>query len=634
VTPTCPCCGGEIRTQSRFCPTCGTSLEARLVPGALIKGGDYRIVRSLSKGGMGAVFLAEDRRAFERLCVIKQMLEYYDPNNPEEHRRAQQRFEEEGRVLASLSHPGVPKIYAFFSEGGRYYIVMEYIQGETLENYVTHEDETGHTVASRRLPQEEVLRLAIQACRIIEYLHSQPRPVVHQDIKPGNLIRESQLGDVRLVDFGTARAEIPQGAQPGSGCEASIYGTDGYAAPEQYHGKPEPRSDVFALSATLYHLLTDDDPGRHPFTWPKLGALPRELALALEHALRPEPEQRSAARELREAMEAIATPRRTLETFTFPGGARIRTVLALPALCDENWDAARRFLYNGDFQRWLRDINRHDLVLAADAIVKQQSNQDAGLEEFVRVVDFGIAKPKVVTDPPEVALGAVAREAALSRKVSLCNVTRGYTLASLAASKPWIEIFPTTAHLWAGKPVPVRITVRAENLPFRQRQEGTVTIAAADQADLTIPVTAQVSLSREVWRIIRRAILAAIPEGGRVAAVGWRLLSRVASAVGGFLASHSWLIWLLWVLLGAGLSAGLHLMPAFWAQALGQFLGVAFPQRPDLWVAPELWGAYLFPVLLGPPLIFSAWWLAFLVVVVIGGAVFGALRGAWKSFFR
>ena len=75
----------------------------------------------------------------------------------------------------------------------------------------------------------------IQICRILEYLHSLPRPVVHQDVKPANLILEAHLGEVRLVDFGTARAEIPEGATPGSGARASVYGTEGYAPVSYTH---------------------------------------------------------------------------------------------------------------------------------------------------------------------------------------------------------------------------------------------------------------------------------------------------------------------------------------------------------------------------------------------------------------
>ncbi|MFH1084471.1 MAG: serine/threonine-protein kinase [Chloroflexota bacterium] len=372
----CPACGQPVREQSRFCPTCGYALEARLAAGTVLDGGNYRIVRSISKGGMGAVYLAEDHRAFGRHCVVKQMLDYYDTNDPLERQRAQERFAVEGRTLASLSHPGIPQIYAFFAEGGRYYIVMEYIRGENLESYVTHVDHSGHTVRGRRLPQEEIVLYTIQACRVLEYLHGQPRPVVHQDVKPANLILEDQLGEVRLVDFGTARVHSKTGSLNEG--DASAYGTDGYAAPEQYKGQPVPRSDVFALAATVYHLLTDDDPRDHPFKWPKLGALPRELSLALQQALRPNPDQRSRAEDLRHGLEAQSAPQRTLQAFTFPGGARIRSVGTLPSLCDEHWQAARSFLYHGDFQRWLRDINRHDLVLAADELVKREENQDGG----------------------------------------------------------------------------------------------------------------------------------------------------------------------------------------------------------------------------------------------------------------
>jgi len=598
-----------------------------LAPGDQLKGGDYRIIRSLTKGGMGAVYLAEDRRAFDRLCVVKQMLDYYDPTNPEERLRAQQRFQEEGRTLASLSHPGVPKIYAFFSENGRFYIVMEYIQGENLEAYVTHEDERGQIIPAKRLPQEEVIRYIIQVCRILEYLHSQPRPVVHQDIKPANLILESHLGFVRLVDFGTARAEIPAGAMPGNGHKASIYGTDGYAPPEQYRGKPEPRSDVFALAATAYHLLTDDDPRKHPFKWPLMNTLPKELALALQRALRPAPEQRCTAHELCEALESIATPRRALETFTFPGGARIRSVLGLPALCDEHWDAARSFLYNGDFQRWLRDINRHDLVLAADEIVKQQPNHDAGLEAFLHVVDCGLAHPKLVADPQSIDLGRIARESALTRNVTVLNVTRGYALATVSTTQPWLEVFPTTLHLWVGKPVDIRVNVRAEGLPFRKQQRGLVRVQAAGLDPIEIPVMAQVSLRREAWRLLWRAISAAIPEGWRTFLAGGRLIGRVTRTVSRPFILHPWLFWAMWFALGLGIGLGLHFLPAgFWPEGL-TLLGLKLPPPAGL-LDIALYAA------LGLPTILTLLWTAFIASTLIGGFVVGAARGAWKSFFK
>lgn len=599
--------------------------EARLEPRFHLASGNYCIVRSLSKGGMGAVYLAEDRRAFERLCVVKQMIEYYDPADPEERHRARQRFEEEGRTLASLCHPGIPKIYAFFSENGLFYIVMEYIQGANLECFVTHEDGTGALVPRRPLPQEEIVRYVIQAGRILEYLHSQARPVVHQDIKPSNLVLEQELGYLRLVDFGTARAEIPTGALPGNGAKASIYGTEGYAAPEQYRGKPVPRSDVFALAATAYHLLTDDDPSKHPFQFPRLRDLSRDLASALERALRTNPEQRSTAAEFRQSLEALSTPRRTLEAFTFPGGDQIRSVAALPTLCDEHWDAARSFLYDGDFARWLRDINRLDLVAAADEIVKQWPNHDAGLEAFLHRVDPGLAHPKLVADLQTIDLGSVARESALLRRVTVLNSGRGYVLAHVSSSQPWLEVFPTTLHLWSGRPVDIRVNVHAEGLPFRRQQLGALRVEADGQTPIEIAVSARVSLLREAWRLCRRSLGAALPESWRGFRAGWRRLGRFARSANRAVSDHPWLIWALWLAIGALAGVGLYHVPdwALGAEVLGWTV-----RRPGEWLE------YVAPVILAPPAIVSSLWLTTVAVTLFGSALWGALRGAWRSLFR
>ncbi|MHB1357488.1 MAG: serine/threonine-protein kinase [Anaerolineae bacterium] len=624
MTVSCPDCHRDVRPQSRFCPYCGVLLARRLDTGSALNGGNYHIVRSLSKGGMGAVYLASDHRAFDRVCVIKQMLEYYDTSSTSEREHAQQRFEEEGRTLATLSHPGVPKIFAFFVEGGRFYIVMEYIKGANLESFVTHENERGDLEApTKRLPREEVIRYTIQVCRILEYLHALSHPVVHQDIKPANIILEAHLGEVRLVDFGTARVELPADAVLDK-TRPSVYGTEGYAPPEQYKGHPVPRSDVYALAASAYHLMTDDDPRTHPFQFPRLERLPREVSIALERALRPDPNQRSSAVELLQALESQATPTRMLQAFTFPGGVQIRSVGALPALCDEHWDAARSFLYNGDFTRWLRDLNRLDLVVAVDGIVKGNSNHDAGLEQFVRTVDSGIAKPKMVTDPPAIELGSVARDAALSRNMILLNATRGYTQAQVSTDQSWLEVFPASAHLWSGKPVKIRVSIHAEGLPLRKAQSGNIKITLADQEPIIIPLRLQVSIVREVWRLTRRALAAAIPEAWRLASAGWLIYRRTMRFLLRPFKRFPWLVTVLWVLLSTGTWAVLYLLP--------DGLVIRLP-----WLAlthPSTWQQYVLPVALGPPVVLLVIWATFLVFIIAGGALIGAIRGAWKSFTR
>ncbi len=624
MTLACPSCGGPVRAAARFCPRCGYLLAKQLAPGAELSGGDYQIVRSISKGGMGAVYLARDRRAFDRACVVKQMLDYYDPGNPEDRRRAQQRFEEEGRTLATLTHPGIPRIYAFIQEFGRYYIVMEYIEGDNLASFVSREDTRGLVPPSRRLHQEEVIRYVIQVCRILEYLHGRPRPVVHQDVKPANLILESLSGEVRLVDFGTARSRGHTEGDPGEDQEEGVYGTAGYAPPEQYRGRPVPRSDVFALAATAYHVLTDDDPQEHPFQWPQLERLPRELGLALQRALRNSPEDRSTARELRQSLEALSTPQRTLEVFTFPGNAQIRTVGALPALADEHWDAARSFLYQGDFQRWLRDINRHDLVVIADQIVSREENRDLGLERFLQTVDPGLPNPKIAADPPEIDLGSVARVSALTRRVALQNRTRGYAYGTVTTSAPWLEVHPTRVHLWAGIPTYISVNVRAEDLPFRSQQEGAVAVSIGeDTPAVEIRVRARVSLLREAGRILWRAVSAAAPESWRRVRRVWAFYARVSGRVARPLARYPWVFWLIWLLLSGGLGAAMYLWPTRLAALplVGPLLTI---QHGIPEIVPR--------AVLGPPLVVGVLWPTIVFLSLTVAALVGAVVGAWRSF--
>lgn len=637
TTYACPACGSPLRPQARFCPRCGRPAVAPVELTGALRGGDYEIVRSISKGGMGAIYLVRDARAFGRLCVIKQMLTYYDATDGQQRQQARERFEEEGRTLAYLSHPGIPKIYTFFEESGGYYLAMEYIEGQNLESFVTRRQSGRLVPPARRLHREEVIRYAVQLCRILEYLHGQLRPVMHLDIKPANLILEAQLGDVRLVDFGTAGVR-QSGEHPTEGSDGGVYGTDGYAPPEQYRGRPVPRSDVFAAAATIYHLLTDDDPREHPFKWPKLAGLPQELALALERALRPDPERRSTAAELRVALETLSTPSRTLEAFTFPGNVEIRTVGALPALCDQHWDAARRFLYQGDFQRWLGDLNRHDLSVAADEIRGAEPNQDRGLERFLRVVDPGLGHPQIEADRPTVDLGGVAREAALIEHITVSNRGRGYAQVSVSADQPWVEVFPTTLHLWSGRPVDLTITVHAEDLPLRRQQQGTVTLAVeetegagdalASVSPVQVQVLARVSVVREVLRILWRAVSTAAPTAWHDMQAAGRWSAGLTRGLTRPFRRHVWLIWLLWAALSVAAGVGLHyggglLSAARW---IGPWATLVLTLEPPLGMA--------LAAILGPPALLLLVWLLTIAIAVLGSGLWGAIRGAWRSFAR
>lgn len=208
----------------------------------------YEILAVQGIGGMGAVYQARDLRfgAVSRIIAVKEMM-----NNAPDPRLRQisiQNFEREANILASLSHPAIPKIFDFFSEGNRSYLVLEFVDGRTLEEALNE----------RRKPfdQEQVLNWALQTCDVLNYLHNQKPPVIFRDIKPDNLMLR-QDGRLMVIDFGIAKV-FEQGQR------GTMIGTEGYSPPEQYRGVADPRGDLYALAATLHHLLTNRDPRLEP----------------------------------------------------------------------------------------------------------------------------------------------------------------------------------------------------------------------------------------------------------------------------------------------------------------------------------------------------------------------------------
>jgi serine/threonine protein kinase len=606
----CPVCQQLNRDAAQFCAFCGTrmgpspSAVLALQPGQLLKDGAYRVIRRLTKGGMGALYLAKDLRTFSRPVVIKQMLDYYDPAAADGAAKARSRFEEEGRTLASLSHPGIPKIYAFFEEAGRHYIVMEYIEGDNLAQYVTRVDEAGRPLSSRRLAPEQVLRYATQVAQVLEYLAGQPRPVIHQDVKPSNLILERSLDFVRLVDFGTASAD----GVPTAGDPESVYGTIGYASPEQCQGHPEPKSDVYALGATIYHLLTDDDPRDHPFKFPELGALSGDVRRVLKRALRQAADQRITASQLREELEALQNPKRSLQTFAFPTGERIRTVTALPPLADEQWDAARTLLYQGDFDRWLRDLNRHDAVLAAASARQAHQDQNAGLEAFLEQIDPGLSRPKLRVTPNRLNLGRVAREKPITEVITVGNAERGYLLAKLSAPQPWLNIEPRHLEALAYQATDVQVTVDTQVLPLRRTARGSIEVDAGPAGKASVEVVAQVSVPHELWRLLKRTARGAVPAAARGFQDGLKAGADLVSTSAATLLRRPWTVVAVWLLLA--LAGGF----VWWSR-----------------MSSHLWQEYAVIALAAPPSItllgVAALLLATSLIGFVAGGAAGALRG-------
>jgi len=232
----------------------------------------YIVRQIIGRGGMGSIYLAEDNRLPGRQCALKEVEQ--DPGLPETLRsQGRDQFYREASILARLDHPNLPKVSDFFSEGERDYIVMDFVAGEDLKKLMDDARRRGEF-----LPTAEVLAWGAQLGDALTYLHSQDPPVIHRDIKPGNL-KLTPNGLVKLVDFGLVKTMVPD--------EMTITviqgrGTALYTPLEQYGGDAghtDPRSDVYAFGATLYHLLTNRPPAEAKQRFLQPGSLspPRQI---------------------------------------------------------------------------------------------------------------------------------------------------------------------------------------------------------------------------------------------------------------------------------------------------------------------------------------------------------------------
>src|ERR1700689_3358014 len=211
---------------------------------------------------MGRVFLANDTRLADRPVACKEMV----IGDGIQEQKAVEDFNREARVLASLSHPAIPQVIDYFGERGRHYLVMEFVSGGDLQHQL---DKIG---LGARLPEAKVVWWARQILDVLQFLHAQNPPIIYRDLKPGNIMIDNH-GRAMLIDFGIARFLPPGG-------RGTQIGSVGYAPPEQYMGKMEPRSDLLSLAATMHHLLTGRDPQLEPpFSFPPLRDLSPEVSI-------------------------------------------------------------------------------------------------------------------------------------------------------------------------------------------------------------------------------------------------------------------------------------------------------------------------------------------------------------------
>jgi serine/threonine protein kinase len=321
---------------------------------------------------MAAVYQARDTRAKDpkqgNLCAIKEM----SLSNVQDDERVQaiQNFLAEARILSRLNHPNLPVFTDFFTEGTRHFLVMEYIDGSTLENLL---EQNGGPFSERR-----VLGWARQLCDVLEYLHSQQPPVIFRDMKPGNIML-TRSGRIKLIDFGIARLFRASSAQ-----DTQLLGTPGFAPPEQYgSAQTDERSDIYSLAMTLFQLMTYEMPESGfgltdvHLKYPQISP---PVARALERATALRPEDR---------YESIIVFRRALlgvGTFRFETGSEATTPEELAELCSHFPDEAANYLFAGEIESWLQEIGATELARTTRRIRSTIGDPDMAVNRFLQAV--------------------------------------------------------------------------------------------------------------------------------------------------------------------------------------------------------------------------------------------------------
>ena len=203
--------------------------------------GKYQILKEIGRGGMSVVYLAMDTH-LNKQWAVKEIRKKGSGKNDE---IVVNSLLAEANMMKRLDHPALPRIVDIIDNGITIYVVMDYIEGESLDKIL---NEFGSQ------PEEKVIEWAMQIADALSYLHSQKPPIIYRDMKPANVMLKPE-GNIKIIDFGIAREYKEQNL-----ADTTVLGTKGYAPPEQYSGQTDPRSDIYALGMTMHHLLTGVDP--------------------------------------------------------------------------------------------------------------------------------------------------------------------------------------------------------------------------------------------------------------------------------------------------------------------------------------------------------------------------------------
>ncbi len=359
----------------------GKGLRQQLQPGTTLVN-RYHIQDVIGVGGMGSVYRARDLHFpnVVKLVAVKEMVNMAP--DPLVRQTIIQNFEREANLLATLNHPSIPRIYDYFNQDNRAYLVLEFVQGKDLETVIN--DTNGF------LAEDQVISWAIQLCDVLSYLHShKPDPIIFRDMKPSNIMINHN-GEVVLIDFGIAKTF--QFGQKGT-----MIGTEGYSPPEQYRGEATQLADLYSLGATLHHALTRRDPRLEPpFSFAERPIrrinpnVSDELEAVIGAALQYNPSERfSGAENMKEALLSAARKTGVLGKITSTLSSTANSIKPLWTFKCEDEVRGTPTIYQGSLFIGCYDNNLYALN-AADGQFQWKYATDGGIVSRPAVFDGNV----------------------------------------------------------------------------------------------------------------------------------------------------------------------------------------------------------------------------------------------------
>ncbi len=470
------------------------------------------ILRTIGQGGMGAVYKAQDIKR-QSVCAIKEMSLSMVP--PEEQDQAVANFKAEAQMLANLKHINLPSVTGYFTEGARHFLVMEYIEGMTLDEYLEHNNAP--------FPERRVLGWARQLCDVLDYLHSQQPPIIFRDMKPGNIML-MRNGRVKLIDFGIARFFRHASSQ-----DTQLLGTPGFAPPEQYgKAQTDERSDIYSLAMTLFQLMT--------FTLSEKGfglhdvqSVNPEISLPVARAL-----EKATALSPEDRFQSVDAFRRALlgeGTFMFENGDQATSAEELADLCERFPEEAAEYLYAGEIESWLQEMGHNNLAQAARNIRTQEDDEEEAVDLFLQAVlgpnvhirsrtgttarsssfrngrAWPSQKPAPVRGVPDITVqprtldfGEVSPGLSASLVLSITGDRGTFIQGRVAATEPWILLDRTSFDS-----VHTRVNVQVDTMRLRgsTHYSGTILVIPDEddeEQDITVRVEVDVLGLSSSWQ--------------------------------------------------------------------------------------------------------------------------------------